>query len=267
MKMAAAFSKPAKVVLVTGSSRGLGFAIARQFSRAGYAVILNGRDLRRLKETQRQMPGHAAILLADVADASFGRRLVGLARELRLSHIDVVIHNAGINHIGNLAETRIANAERTFKTNTLSIIHVVQAVTPWLAAASAPQFVLVSSLMQYFAMPGRSVYAASKAAAELLVRAWAAELKAQKIPIAVKILRPAGIETEFHYNTPTDGSAPRSTISRMPPERVAQYVMKLVKSRRSELAPGFTNKLVAFVARHFPRWASYLAYRKYIRDR
>lgn len=265
MRAVAAFSGKAKVALVTGSSRGLGFAIAHELCRAGYAVILNGRDLKRLKEAQRQLPGYSAILLADVTDSSFVRKLNGLAHELRLSYIDLVIHNAGINHMGSLAETRIVNAERTFKTNTLSLIHLIQATEPWLAASVAPQFVLVSSLMQYFAMPGRSIYAASKAAAEILVRAWQAELKARKIPIVVKILRPGGIETEFHHNTPTDGVAPRSPISRMPPERVAQYAMKLVKSNRSEMAPGLSNKLVAFVARHFPRLASYLAYRRYIR--
>lgn len=265
MKAATAFSGQAKVALVTGASRGLGLAIARELCRAGYAVILNGRDLKRLKEAQRQLSGHSAILLADVTDVGFARKLNGLAHGLKLSHIDVVIHNAGINHMGNLAETKMKNAERTFSTNALSLINVVQATEPWLAAALAPQFVLVSSLMQYFAMPGRSVYAASKAAAEILVRAWAKELKARKLAIRVKILRPAGIDTDFHHNTPTDGSAPRSTISRMAPERVARYAMKLVQSNRSELAPGFTNKLVAFVARHFPRLASWLAYRKYTR--
>jgi hypothetical protein len=205
--------------------------------------------------------------LADVAKPDFGRKLLGLARRLRLNQIDVVVHNAGINHMGRIGEIKPVNAEMTFHTNTFSLIHVAQGTEAWLAAAREPQFVLVSSLMQYFPMPGRSVYAASKAAAEIFARAWAQELRAQKSHIRVKIFRPAGIETNFHHNTPTDGLEPRSNVSRMPPEKVARYVMKLIRSRRSELAPGFGNRLSAFVARHFPAVADYIAYRRYLRHR
>lgn len=253
------------MALVTGSSRGLGLAIACELAGAGYAVILNGRDPGRLGEARSQIATPAAVLLADVAEPGFGRKLMGLARQLKLNHIDVVVHNAGINHIGRISEIRPANAERTFHTNTFSLIHVAQGTEAWLAAAREPRFVYVSSLMQHFAMPGRSVYAASKAAAEMFARAWAQELRAQKSSIRVQIFRPAGIETNFHYNTPTDGAGPRSDVSRMPPEKVARYVLQLIRSRRSELAPGIGNRIAAFVARHFPRLADYLAYHRYIK--
>lgn len=252
---------------MTGSSRGLGLAIAHALGRAGYAVILNGRDPRQLEKVRAQFDTPAAVLLADVAEAGFRRKLWGLARQLRLDHIDVVVHNAGINHIGRIAEIEPLNAERTFHTNTFSLIHVAQATESWLACAPDPRFVLVSSLMQHFAMPGRSVYAASKAAAEIFARAWAQELRAQKSRIRVQILRPAGIETNFHDNTPTDGAGPRSNISRMTPEQVAVHALKLIRSRRSERAPGCGNRLAAFVARHFPRLADFLSYRRYTRYR
>lgn len=216
---------------------------------------------------QAQIPGQSWILLADVSEPGFGRKLTGLARQAHLKHIDVVVHNAGINHMGNIAETQPMNAERTFHTNTFSFIHVAQGTQPWLAAARDARFVLVSSLMQHFAMPGRSVYAASKAAAELMARAWQRELAAAHIPIRVQILRPAGIETEFHSNTQTDGTGPRSNVSRMPPEKAATYVMKLIRSRRRELAPGLGNRIIGFVARHFPYFADFLAYRRYLRHR
>ncbi len=255
------------MALVTGSSRGLGLAIAHELGNAGYAVILNGRDMRRLKDVSAQFSTPVALLKADVAEPGFGHALMQLARQMKINHIDVVVHNAGINHIGRIAEIKPINAERTFHTNTFSLIHVAQATEAWLAAANEPRFVLVSSLMQHFAMPGRSVYAASKAAAEMFARAWAQELKAQKNPIKIQIFRPAGIETNFHDNTPTDGTGPKSNISRMKPEQVARYVMMLIRSRRSELAPGLTNRLVAFVARHFPAVADYIAFRRYVRNR
>jgi short-subunit dehydrogenase len=261
------FARSSRIALVTGSSRGLGLAIARALGSEGYAVILNGRDRRRLEAARAQIAAPTALLLADVAEPGFGRKLLRLARQLNIQHIDVVVHNAGINHMGRIAEIQPVNAERTFQTNTFSLIHVAQGTEAWLAAAKEPRFVFISSLMQHFAMPGRSVYAASKAAAEMFARAWAQELKSQKSPIRVQIFRPAGIETNFHENTPTDGTGPRSNISRMPPEQVARHVMKLIRSRRSELAPGFGNRVVGLIARHFPRLADYLAYRRYIEHR
>ncbi|MCS6971616.1 MAG: SDR family NAD(P)-dependent oxidoreductase [Turneriella sp.] len=263
--MANAWDPQKRVALVTGASRGLGFAIAQALAQKGYALLLNARDRQRLKEAANAFETPVLFFAADSASPQFATQLHRLCQKFRIQKLDLVVHNAGINHIGTIAQTKLRNAELTLRTNALSCIVVAQATAPLLEHSSEPRFVLVSSLMQYFAMPGRSVYAASKAAAEIFVRAWASELRAVGSKIRMQILRPAGIATGFHTNTPTDGSAPHSTISRMSAEQVASYLVRLVESNRRVLAPGFTNKLVAFVARHFPDLAAYLAYRRYVR--
>ncbi len=241
--------------------------MARILAARGDFVILNGRDTARLNAAQRALgagaTGRSAIFVADVAEPGYAQKLAKILQEQQLTRLDYVIHNAGINHMGSIVETKPANAEQTFHINACSVINLIKATEPYLSKADQPRFVLVSSLMKYFPMPGRSVYAASKAAAEQFAQAWQLELKAKQSPIRVQIFRPAGIETDFHHNTPTDGSAPRSDISRMSAEKVAVYLADFLTSPRSELAPGFMNKLVAFVARHFPRITQGILLRRY----
>jgi short-subunit dehydrogenase len=254
-------------VLVTGASRGLGLAVAKILLRRGDFVILNGRDTKRLTSAQNSLPGRSVIFAADVAESGYAQKLSKLLQKNHIAHLDCVIHNAGINHMGSIVETKPANAEQTFHINACSVINLIKSTEPFLAKANSPRFVLVSSLMKYFPMPGRSVYAASKAAAEQFAQAWQLELKAQGSRIRVQIFRPAGIETDFHHNTPTDGSAPRSDISRMSAEKVAVYLADFTLSARAELAPGAMNKLVAFVARHFPGVTRLMLFRRYKKNR
>jgi uncharacterized protein len=258
---------PEKYVLITGASGGLGFATARKLFNDGAYVILNARNSKKLEALRDKLGKDArfrsSVLIADVGDATFNAKLKSFMKKMRLSHLDVVIHSAAINHMGTTREVNFENAENTLRTNSLSVINLAQATEPFLAQSSGPRFVLVSSLMKYFAMPGRSVYAASKAAAEQFAEAWSHELRAAGSKIRVQIFRPAGIETAFHENTPTDGDAPRSDVSRMQPETVADHLVRFISSRKSQLAPGFMNRVAAFIARHFTWITRVLVQRRY----
>jgi short-subunit dehydrogenase len=255
----------AKIALITGASKGLGFALAQKLSAAGYTIILNARTAKDLEAAHKQMPQPAVALAADASDAKFAIALQKLMLREKFSHLDLVVHSAAINHMGTIKDTKPENAAATFQANAFSVISLAQATRSHLEKADDPRFVLVSSLMQYFSMPGRSVYAASKAAAEQFAGAWAHELKAEGSRIRVKIFRPAGIQTGFHANTKTDGLAPRSEVSRMSADDVAGHLERFIDSGAAAAAPGAMNKAVAFVARHFPGLTNYLVQRRYRR--
>ncbi len=252
-----------KIALVTGSTTGLGFAIAEKLASAGYIVILNGRSQARVRDAQKRLKGESFGFHADVSAVGFTNSWKKFSQKIKLNRLDVVIHNAGINHIGSIARTQPLNVVRTFDTNTFSIYRVAQATQPFLENSDDPHFVYVSSLMQHFAVPQRSVYAASKRAAEIILRTWIRELAKEKSRIRVQILRPAGIETGFHENTATDGTSKHSTLSRMSAEKIATYAVKLLNSKKRSSAPGFVNALAGFIGQHFERLADYLASRRY----
>ena len=255
------------MALVTGSSQGLGLAIARLLINEEFFVLLNGRDLTRLKLAAAGFAeGQVAVVAGDITRDAFMLNLKKTLKSHGIKHLDLVVQNAGINHMGKVMDTKIANAAETLRVNALSVIQLAHATRALLEKSAQPRFVLISSLMQYFAMPARSVYAASKAAAELFAGAWELELKAEKSPIRVQIFRPAGIETRFHANTKTDGDSPRSEVSRMPPEMVAAEFMKLIHGTRRERAPGFMNRVVAFVARHLPALTRHLMLRRHLKS-
>lgn len=257
-----------KIALVTGGSKGLGAALAKILSGKGYFVILNARDANGLEAARQGLPFPAAagILAADVSGKTFAVELQKVMRRCNLTRLDLVVHAAAVNHMGKIQDTRAENAEATFRVNAYSVLHLGQATRAYLEQGDNPQFVLVSSLMKYFAMPGRSIYAASKAAAEQFAGAWAHELNAEKSPVRVKIFRPAGIETGFHSNTKTDGMTPRSDVSRMSAEESAQYLFRFIQSNRREMAPGVMNKIVSFVARHFSGLTRALVARRYLKS-
>lgn len=254
-----------RVALITGASKGLGFAISKKLNAQNYFIILAARNLNDLKAAKRKLPNekHSAVLAADVSQKNFGAALAQLLKKENISHLDLVIHSAGINHMGTIQETKPENAEATFRVNAYSVIRLAHATRALLEKGFRPRFILVSSLMQYFAMPGRSVYAASKATAEQFTGAWGHELKAEGSPVRVQIFRPAGIETGFHANTVTDGESPRSDISRMSADSVAEHLYAFIRSNRYETGPGLMNKVVAFVGRHFPAFTRYLVARRY----
>ncbi|MBV6493424.1 MAG: hypothetical protein LDLANPLL_01443 [Turneriella sp.] len=254
-KLLAKMHSYAGIILVTGASQGLGFALAKKLNRLGYTTILNARNLSALKEAQKQLefPENSFVFAYDVSSPLLESAWKKWAIKNNIPKLDAVVHSAGINHIGCVVDIRLKNAETTFRVNAFSIFTLAQATRGYLEKSDKPRFVLVSSLMQYFAMPNRSVYAASKSAAEIFAGAWRTELKKEKSHIRVQIFRPAGIETRFHENTKTDGKSARSNVSRMSAEKSADYLFKLLHSNCQEMAPGFMNKVAAFMARHFPK--------------
>lgn len=256
-----------KIALITGASKGLGFALAKILSVEGYFIILNARNAKSLEAARKDLPqpDAAVVLAADVSLKTFAGELTKQMRRLNLTRLDLVVHAAAVNHMGKIQDTKAENAEATFRINAYSVLYLAQATRAYLEQGDKPQFVLVSSLMKYFAMPGRSVYAASKAAAEQFAGAWAHELKAENSPIRVKVFRPAGIETGFHGNTRTDGLTPRSDVSRMSAAESARYLFRFIESGSLEMAPGMMNKIVAFVARHFPLLTRLLVARRYLK--
>src|SRR5689334_21446211 len=89
-----------KVALITGGSRGIGLAMAKAFARAGYSVIITGRDHARLKQAVSEVKGSAGSvegLICDVADPSSVQKLFETLRK-RDGSIDVLVNNAGVTH-------------------------------------------------------------------------------------------------------------------------------------------------------------------------
>ena len=156
-----------KVALVTGSSAGIGLAIARTLAAEGASVVLNGRDTGHLAEAKTALPG-ATALAADVSDPAECQRLV---REVLAAHcrFDVLVCNVGSGVSLPPGQETPEEWRRVLDINLHATTQMVWAATDALAAA-AGNVVCISSICGLEALGCPVPYAAAKAALESYVR-------------------------------------------------------------------------------------------------
>jgi NAD(P)-dependent dehydrogenase (short-subunit alcohol dehydrogenase family) len=162
-----------KTVLVTGSTSGIGRAAAEQFGNAGAQVIVTGRDQARGQEvvdTIESGGGQARFIAADLAAPGGAQQLAQAA-----GPVDVLVNNAGIFPFGASHEIAIGDVEAVLDFNVVAPFTLVAALVPGMVERGTGAIVNVSTMVASFGLAGMSAYGASKAALELLTKAWAAE--------------------------------------------------------------------------------------------
>ena len=157
-----------RTALVTGSSRGIGRALAQGLHEAGCDVVLHGRDAGAVESAAAELGArHVAF---DVTDAAAVARGVAQAGPL-----DILVNNAGIQHRRPLLELSEDDWRRVLDTNLTSAFLVARAVAPEMVARGRGKIVNVASLQARLARPGIGAYAASKGGLAMLTRSMCAE--------------------------------------------------------------------------------------------
>jgi NAD(P)-dependent dehydrogenase (short-subunit alcohol dehydrogenase family) len=183
------------VVLVTGTSTGIGLATALHFARKGYQVYAGVRSLATATEltgaiARDALPIRPVVL--DVDDDGSVTRGVGevLAAAGR---VDVLVNNAGIGGGGPVEEVPVAWVKTLFETNYFGAIRMVQAVLPGMRSRRHGAIVNVSSVFGRMALPGHGHYAAAKHALEAISEALAQEVL--EFGIRVAVIEPGVVAT------------------------------------------------------------------------
>jgi NAD(P)-dependent dehydrogenase (short-subunit alcohol dehydrogenase family) len=174
-----------KVAVVTGASRGLGRAIAVALAEAGADVVVAGRALPELGETARQAARHdvrALPFAADVAEYSQVERLMAHAASA-LGRLDVVVNNAGIAKVAPLAEASLADWRAILDVNVSGVFHGCRAAARYLIPQRSGKVINLASVLAAVALPGYTMYSATKGAVIALTRALAAEWARHNIQV------------------------------------------------------------------------------------
>ena len=182
---ASTFRLDGRLALVTGSSTGIGLALARGLAQAGAAVVLNGRDtdkLARAAETLRAEGHRVHVQAFDTTDAPAVEAAVA-AIEGGVGPIDILVNNAGITRRAPFTELPLADWQAVMGTNVEGLFVVGQAVARRMAARRRGRIINICSVMSEMARPGTSAYTASKGAAKMLTKAMATELGPQGINV------------------------------------------------------------------------------------
>jgi ribitol 2-dehydrogenase len=153
------------VAIVTGSSSGIGRAIARMLSSAGATVVLVARNAERLAAVAANLPGPSLVLAGDLSDAQF----CGDVAERTASdygRIDILVSNAGIYVPGDFAATDLGAVEQLVGVNVFGAMAVVRTVLPTMLEAGRGDIVMTSSVSGHQAIYWEPVYSASKHAVQ-----------------------------------------------------------------------------------------------------
>lgn len=191
--------------LVTGSSTGIGAAVARELARRGAAVVVHGNKnadaAREIADAIVAEGGKAAVVLGDVSDSAVCARIVEEA-VAALGGLDILINNAGslIQRVTNAAFDD-ALFDRVYDLNVRSVLAVTKAAYPHLRASGAGSIVNTGSVAgRMGGYSGSTVYASAKAAVHSITRNAAREFAPDNI--RVNTVAPGFIVTPFHAATP-----------------------------------------------------------------
>ena len=167
------FDLTGKRALITGSSQGIGFALAQGLAGAGAQVVLNGRDRDRLAAAAARLPG-AETLVFDATDHDAVRTAID-AFEAAGTPIDILVNNAGMQHRAPLEDFPPDAFQRLLQTNIASVFNVGQAVARHMIGRGRGKIINIASVQTALARPSIAPYTATKGAVGNLTKGMATD--------------------------------------------------------------------------------------------
>ncbi len=171
------FDLTSKRALITGSSQGIGFALARGLAAAGAEIVLNGRDTEKLSNAANTLRAEGYVVSELAFDATNHEAVRTAVDEFEASTgaIDILVNNAGMQHRTALEDFPADAFERLLQTNIASVFHVGQACARHMIKRGAGKIVNICSVQTALARPGIAPYTATKGAVANLTKGMATD--------------------------------------------------------------------------------------------
>jgi gluconate 5-dehydrogenase len=215
------FDISGRAALVTGSSRGIGKAIARGLAAAGAIVVLNGLDPDRLEKTRAELAAEfgAERIFArpfDVTDAQAAADGVAWV-ERAVGPLRILVNNAGVQHRVPMLDLDVADWERVLRTNLTSAFLVGREAARHMIPRGEGKIINIASVQTDLARPTIAPYTASKGGIRNLTRAMTAEWAGAGLQI--NAIAPGYIHTEMTQNLVDDEAFNSWILGRTPAHR------------------------------------------------
>jgi gluconate 5-dehydrogenase len=213
------FDLSGRRALVTGSSTGIGYALAKGLAGAGAEVILNGRNAARLAEAVSRLRDQGATVHAASFDVTSAIEVDAAIADIErdVGAIDILVNNAGMQRRAPLEQFSHAQWEELMKTNVDSVFLVSRAVAPYMIARKRGKIVNICSVQSELGRPNIAAYTASKGAVKMLTKGMAIDWGQHGIQ--VNGLGPGYFKTELTEALVKDETFSNWLIGRTPSRR------------------------------------------------
>lgn len=245
-----------KVAIVTGSSRGIGLAIAKEFAKQNFMIVLNSRDESRLESAKKELcllTNKVFAVVADVSTIDGSRYLIEEVLK-KYGRIDILVNNVGISSRGKVADLNPEVFKTVYESNVFGSVYPTIAALPSIRSSQG-SIVFISSLAGIRGLPGLAPYCSSKLALRAIVESMRLEEAENNVHVGLVLV---GI-TEIAPNKEAisaDGKrlllSNRDERKVLSVDQVASSVLKNIKSRRYITTMTMLGKLNAFLHARFP---------------
>ena len=246
-------------IWITGSSSGIGEALAYEYASKGGFIILSGRNLEELQRVHNKIPKNSAIVPLDLSNADeVFKKVEEVCKKYR---IDILVNNAGVSQ-RSLFEECLENIDlerNLMEINYFSVVSMTKAVAKHMIGKKG-SIVVISSVAGLIGPPGRTVYAASKSAINAYYEAMRTELMEQGIKVSIVC---AGfVNTNISKNALNSKGEKSNFVDdfgskRISPESFAkETVRKLYLGHRNIIVSGFSEKAILPIKYFFPGLAT-----------
>lgn len=254
-----------KVVIITGGSSGIGFALANEFGRLGAKIVISARNSAKLDNALAALIAVGIDAIAIQADVSHESECINLV-EKAIAHfhrIDILVNNAGISMRAAFKNTDLAVLRQLMNVNFWGTVYCTKYALPWLLE-SRGSVVGIISIAGYVGLPGRTGYSASKYA----IRGFLDTLRCENLKTGLHVLVAAPGFTASNIrnaaltaNGSPQGDTPRDEAKMMPADVAARKIVHATLKRKDSLILTLVEgKFTVLLNRFFPKLVSRLAF-------
>jgi short-subunit dehydrogenase len=256
-----------KVAIITGSSMGIGKAIAIALAKKQVKVVLNGRNLERLENTAMELSALGYDVFAIQGDVGKYQDCENLVYQTlsKYGAIDILINNAGLAMEGSIADTSPMVFEQVFHTNIIGVLFPTKAALTYLKQTKG-SIIFTGSIAGYMGLPNYSAYSSSKMALTALVQSLKIELTGTGVHVGINYVGFVKNDHEkmfLNQYGKLETMPEREQFKRMPLAEVAARFVKGIEKRRYKQTLSFLGKMTKLTQRYFPAVFEWLMIKKH----
>lgn len=210
------FDLKGRDAVISGGSRGLGEAMAKELAGSGAKIALVARDRARMEQVRDDITAHGGVAEVFVADVTREDEVAKLAATVKARFGDpqILINSAGINLRKNLVDFTLEEFRSVLDASLISTFLMCRAFVPGMKGSGYGRILNMSSIMSHVSLPGRTAYCSAKAALLGLTRALALELAADGI--TVNGISPGPIGTDMNLELMNNSEINAQFLANLP---------------------------------------------------